>query len=150
MVECAPATAAPAAADGAGDDGATPDFTFRTRFQGKELVLPPLGPLACVGDLKALLQDETAVPAVRQKLIGLVKGKVPDDSLPLATLDLKGSAPYRFTLMGTPDDKLRGRAASRRDLESRAAVFDRASVGSWTRATATTCPRSWTTSTRTF
>ena len=53
---------------------------FATRFQGKELALPGLEQTACVADLKQLLQDETAVPCKRQKLIGLVKGKLPEDS----------------------------------------------------------------------
>ena len=81
-------------------------WSFKTKFQGKELMLPSLASDACVGDLKALLQDETAVPAKRQKLIGLVKGKIPEDETSLASLGLRGEAPYSFMLMGTPDDKL--------------------------------------------
>ena len=91
-------------------------FAFATKFQGRELVLPSLARDACVGDLKALLEDETAVPAKRQKLIGLVKGKLPGDEEALASLGLKGLPPHRFTLMGTPDDKLFVDPCDRTDL----------------------------------
>lgn len=94
---------------------------FATRFQGKELALPGLEQTACVADLKQLLQDETAVPCKRQKLIGLVKGKLPEDSARLSEMSFKGAPPFRFTLMGTPDDMLFVDPCDRGDLPE---VFD--------------------------
>ena len=103
-----------------GDDGTQPKKTssivFATRFQGQELVLDGLQSDANVGDLKALVEDETAVPAKRQKLIGLCKGRLPSDEQPLSSLGLRGGPPFRFTLMGTPDDKLFVDPCDRDDL----------------------------------
>ena len=93
-----------------------PPIVFATRFQGQELVLDGLQSDANVGDLKALLEDETAVPAKRQKLIGLCKGRLPSDEQPLSSLGLRGGPPFRFTLMGTPDDKLFVDPCDRADL----------------------------------
>ncbi len=42
--------------------------------------------LTCCLDLKRYLEDETAVPQSRQKLIGLVKGKLPPDETLLSEL----------------------------------------------------------------
>lgn len=91
---------------------------FKTKFQGKSLELP-LDTTCRVGDLKRLLQDETSVPVSRQKLIGLVKGKLPPDETLLKSLVSIGTnkaPPYKFTLMGTPDDKLFVDPSDRDDL----------------------------------
>ncbi|KII88126.1 hypothetical protein PLICRDRAFT_612640 [Plicaturopsis crispa FD-325 SS-3] len=54
-----------------------------------------------VFDLKALLQSLTDVPPERQKILGLVKGKLPPDQERVS--DLKLSAGKKFTLIGTPE-----------------------------------------------
>ncbi|TFK54646.1 HAD IIID h [Heliocybe sulcata] len=53
-----------------------------------------------VFDLKAALQSLTNVPPERQKIIGLVKGKLPADDVCMG--DLKLSIGKKFTLIGTP------------------------------------------------
>ncbi|KNE66772.1 HAD hydrolase, family IIID [Allomyces macrogynus ATCC 38327] len=72
-------------------------------------VLPPTDPAttlvldlasATVGDLKHALAGATRVPADAQKLLGLVRGKLPADDTNLAALDLKPGTTVR--LMGTP------------------------------------------------
>nr|KAJ3413603.1 hypothetical protein HK105_002034 [Polyrhizophydium stewartii] len=52
-----------------------------------------------MGQLKRLLEDETHVHPTRQKLLGLVKGKLPADDVPLRSLELKD--PHPFIMMGT-------------------------------------------------
>jgi ubiquitin-like domain-containing CTD phosphatase 1 len=53
-----------------------------------------------VFDLKAALQSLTDVPPERQKILGLVKGKLPPDQERVA--DLKLVPGKKFTLIGTP------------------------------------------------
>ncbi|RUS30797.1 hypothetical protein BC938DRAFT_478942, partial [Jimgerdemannia flammicorona] len=62
-----------------------------------------------VATLKETLATLTNVPPNRQKLLGFVKGKLPDDSAVLSTLSLKpkpNSTTIDFMLMGTPDANL--------------------------------------------
>ncbi|TFK42462.1 HAD-like domain-containing protein [Crucibulum laeve] len=54
-----------------------------------------------VFDLKAALRDLTKVPAERQKILGLVKGKLPPDQSRIA--DLRLVPGKKFTLIGTPE-----------------------------------------------
>ncbi|CAL1705653.1 unnamed protein product [Somion occarium] len=54
-----------------------------------------------VFDLKAALQEQTNVPPERQKILGLVKGKLPSDEVTIR--DLKLSIGKKFTLIGTPE-----------------------------------------------
>ncbi|CUA67765.1 hypothetical protein RSOLAG22IIIB_03192 [Rhizoctonia solani] len=54
----------------------------------------------CVLDLKDKLFALTRVPNERQKILGLVKGKLPDDSVRIA--DMKFAPTKKFTLVGTP------------------------------------------------
>jgi len=54
-----------------------------------------------VFDLKASLQSLTQVPPERQKIIGLVKGKLPPDQGRIA--DLRLVTGKKFTLIGTPE-----------------------------------------------
>ena len=61
-------------------------LNFRTKFQGRDIDLHGLDALSTVRDLKRLIQDETSVPIVRQKLLGLVKGKLPPEDATLASL----------------------------------------------------------------
>mmetsp|Transcript_2142 Transcript_2142/g.6536 ORF Transcript_2142/g.6536 Transcript_2142/m.6536 type:complete len:367 (+) Transcript_2142:102-1202(+) len=111
----APAAAPPAPAP-APAAAADEEMEFRTNFQGKPLVLR-VRASGCVADLKAAIQDETAVPAKRQKLIGLVKGQLPPDDRPLAGLvGPRGGVPEKFVLMGTPDHLLFVDPADRDDL----------------------------------
>ena len=102
--QAAAGAAAGAVAEVAGSDSGL--LLFSTKFEGKVLELPPLSGDLQVGDLKQLLQDETEVPCERQKLIGLVKGKIPADDIRLSDLALKKGPPYVFTLMGTRDEQL--------------------------------------------
>lgn len=53
-----------------------------------------------VYDLKTALHDLTNVPLERQKILGLVKGKLPEDQVLIADLHLP--AGKKFTLVGTP------------------------------------------------
>ncbi|KAF8720582.1 hypothetical protein AX14_010924 [Amanita brunnescens Koide BX004] len=54
-----------------------------------------------VFDLKAALQSLTDVPPERQKILGLVKGKLPPDQARIT--DLKLISGKKFTLVGTPE-----------------------------------------------
>lgn len=56
-----------------------------------------------VDDLKALLQTLTDVPPERQKILGLVKGKLPPDEETIANLKLTSGK--KFSLVGTPQGK---------------------------------------------
>lgn len=104
-------------------------LTFKAKFQGNIIEVPPLdGSTCCVLDLKRFLEDETSVPIIRQKLIGLIKGKLPNDETLLKDLFKSSSLskegvmpPISFTLMGTPDDKLFIDPSERNDLPE---VFD--------------------------
>lgn len=55
-------------------------------------------------DFRAQIEQLTAVPAVRQKLIGLTKGKLSAelDSTRFGTLGVKPNV--KFTMIGTPED----------------------------------------------
>ncbi|KAF5373937.1 hypothetical protein D9758_000865 [Tetrapyrgos nigripes] len=52
-------------------------------------------------DLKTALYDLTKVPPDRQKILGLVKGKLPADQVTIADLNLPTGK--KFTLLGTPE-----------------------------------------------
>jgi len=52
-----------------------------------------------VFDLKAALQGQTNVPPERQKILGLVKGKLPSDEIRIGDLKLG----KKFSLVGTPE-----------------------------------------------
>lgn len=68
-------------------------IVFRAKFQGQIIELPPLNTeVVRVSDLKRLLQDESSVPVSRQKLLGLVKGKLPPDDTMLSDLLKSGIA----------------------------------------------------------
>ncbi|KAF8623572.1 hypothetical protein AX15_006340 [Amanita polypyramis BW_CC] len=54
-----------------------------------------------VFDLKAALQSLTDVPLERQKILGLVKGKLPPDQARITDLHLSNGK--KFTLVGTPE-----------------------------------------------
>ncbi|EPQ57908.1 HAD IIID h [Gloeophyllum trabeum ATCC 11539] len=60
--------------------------------------------IAEVFDLKASLQSLTNVPPERQKIIGLVKGKLPADDVCVQSIsgDLRLAPGKKFTLIGTP------------------------------------------------
>ncbi|KAF9261389.1 HAD IIID h [Marasmius fiardii PR-910] len=52
-------------------------------------------------DLKTAIQDLTRVPPERQKILGLVKGKLPPDQGRISDLNL--TTGKKFTLLGTPE-----------------------------------------------
>ncbi|KAI5478438.1 ubiquitin-like domain-containing CTD phosphatase 1 [Pseudohyphozyma bogoriensis] len=56
-----------------------------------------------VGDLKGVLWSLTSVPPQRQKIVGLVKGKLPDDAVEVASLGLKEGIVKAFMMIGTPE-----------------------------------------------
>ena len=60
-----------------------------------------------VGDLKVFLSFSTNVLPQRQKLLGLVKGKILPDQMVLATLNLKQGT--KFILVGTPGESVYSR-----------------------------------------
>jgi len=84
-------------------------INFVATWQGKKFPLQ-LDADQTVISLKGSLFDVTRVPAERQKLVGLVKGKLPDDSAVLSTLSLKpkklSDTSIEFLMMGTPDESL--------------------------------------------
>jgi len=79
---------------------------FRAKFQGQMIELPPLNTdVVRVSDLKRLLQDESSVPVSRQKLLGLVKGKLPPDDTLLSDLLKSGIATkVRHAYFHTPNE----------------------------------------------
>ncbi|KAG7448212.1 HAD subfamily IIID h [Guyanagaster necrorhizus] len=54
-----------------------------------------------VYDLKGYLHSQTLVPPERQKILGLVKGKLPPDQVRIT--DLKLASGKKFSLVGTPE-----------------------------------------------
>ena len=94
---------------------------LEAKHQGKLISLPRLALSLSMADLKHILECETMVPVHRQKLLGLVKGKLPGDEVRLSELALKGKPPHKFMLMGTPDSQLFVDPADRADLPE---VFD--------------------------
>ena len=99
--------------DAAAEEPALP--VLCAQFRGEVLSLPPFEPTENVRDLKRCLEDRTLVPAQRQKLIGLVKGKLPPDDTLLGSLKLKRPT-HKFQLIGTPDEALFVDPADRDDL----------------------------------
>ncbi|KNC96111.1 HAD hydrolase, family IIID [Spizellomyces punctatus DAOM BR117] len=57
-----------------------------------------------IGDLKRQLAEVTQVQPLRQKLIGFVKGKLPNDDVVLDSLGLK--ADHAFMMIGTVEQKI--------------------------------------------
>ncbi|GHJ83719.1 hypothetical protein NliqN6_0121 [Naganishia liquefaciens] len=55
-------------------------------------------------DCKAIIYSLTSVPPERQKIIGLVKGKIPGDETCFNDLAVPAHR-HKFTLIGTPQDK---------------------------------------------
>ncbi|KAJ9097856.1 hypothetical protein QFC19_006648 [Naganishia cerealis] len=55
-------------------------------------------------DFKAMIYSLTAVPPERQKLIGLVKGKIPGDETCFKDLAIPGSGVRKFACIGTPQE----------------------------------------------
>ncbi|CEL63795.1 hypothetical protein RSOLAG1IB_05558 [Rhizoctonia solani AG-1 IB] len=74
-------------------------ITLKFTWSSKEYTVS-IAESDCVLDLKDKLFSVTRVPNERQKILGLVKGKLPDDSVRIA--QLKFSPSKKFTLVGTP------------------------------------------------
>ncbi|ORZ39885.1 HAD-like domain-containing protein [Catenaria anguillulae PL171] len=85
------------------------DLVLVATWNAKKITLC-LPRTATIEHLKLHLEQETLVPAHRQKLVGLVKGRLPADHIVLGTLDLpppKGTLPGpSFLMMGTADANL--------------------------------------------
>lgn len=64
-------------------------------------------------DLKAALWSLTNVPVERQKIVGLVKGKLPGDEVEVVSLGLSaGGAPKQFMMVSRSALRRRGSARS--------------------------------------
>lgn len=74
-------------------------ISLRFVHSGKEYTVD-LADSDRVFDLKAALDKLTTVPPERQKIIGLVKGKLPPDQATIRELNLANGK--KFTLIGTP------------------------------------------------
>lgn len=74
-------------------------ITLKFTWSGKEYTVS-VAESDRVLDLKDKLFSLTHVPNERQKILGLVKGKLPDDSVPIAEMKFAGTK--KFTLVGTP------------------------------------------------
>ncbi|EGF98098.1 uncharacterized protein MELLADRAFT_96163 [Melampsora larici-populina 98AG31] len=57
-----------------------------------------------IGDLKVMIYSLTAVTPERQKILGLVPGKLPLDDVLLSTIEFKMKRGAHFTLLGTPEE----------------------------------------------
>ncbi|KZV96193.1 HAD-superfamily subfamily IIID h [Exidia glandulosa HHB12029] len=76
-------------------------ITLKFAWQGKDYTLE-IAESDCVYDLKGALQRLTNVPLERQKILGLVKGKVAGDDVRIRDLQPIGK---KLTLIGTPAGK---------------------------------------------
>ncbi|KIY43901.1 hypothetical protein FISHEDRAFT_62128 [Fistulina hepatica ATCC 64428] len=74
-------------------------FTFNFTWSGQPFSLG-IAESDRVFDLKTALHSLTNVPPERQKILGLVKGKLPPDDVRIADLKTSGK---KFTLIGTPE-----------------------------------------------
>ncbi|KAG0697026.1 HAD subfamily IIID h [Suillus ampliporus] len=83
------------------EDEAIPEMKIPLTFKwsGREYKVDLLGSDR-VYDLKTSLMSLTKVPPERQKILGLVKGKLPPDQERIADLRIAGKS---FTLIGTPE-----------------------------------------------
>ncbi|KAL7753484.1 hypothetical protein RI367_001259 [Sorochytrium milnesiophthora] len=77
------------------------DLQLTATWSGKKLAIA-VPPASTVLDLKMILFSLTNVAPVRQKLVGLVRGKLPDDATELSSLALKLG--HSFIMMGTPEE----------------------------------------------
>ncbi|GAA5834106.1 hypothetical protein JCM9279_004216 [Rhodotorula babjevae] len=76
------------------------DLVFSWRGQKQAITVQELD---TVGDLKMLLWSLTSVPPDRQKIVGLVKGKLPGDEQEVVKLGLGNTNKKEFMLVGTPE-----------------------------------------------
>ncbi|KAK4687029.1 ubiquitin-like domain-containing CTD phosphatase 1, partial [Tremellales sp. Uapishka_1] len=78
-------------------------YTLTMAWSGKTYELK-VGASDMVYDFKAMIHNLTRVPPVRQKLIGLTKGKLSDeyDSTRFGNLGVKKTG--KFTMIGTPEE----------------------------------------------
>ncbi|KPV78410.1 uncharacterized protein RHOBADRAFT_33090 [Rhodotorula graminis WP1] len=76
------------------------DLVFSWRGQKQAITVQELD---TVGDLKMLLWSLTSVPPERQKIVGLVKGKLPGDEQEVVELGLGNTNKKEFLLVGTPE-----------------------------------------------
>lgn len=89
-----------------------------------------------VGDLKAMLWSLTSVPVDRQKIVGLVKGKLPGDEAEVVSLGLLqgGGAPKPFMMVSRRVQRRRRVVASSAHAQLRADWYARrrGAQGGWT------------------
>eukprot|EP00162_Nutomonas_longa_P013042 comp21387_c0_seq1/m.46154 comp21387_c0_seq1/g.46154 ORF comp21387_c0_seq1/g.46154 comp21387_c0_seq1/m.46154 type:complete len:372 (+) comp21387_c0_seq1:77-1192(+) len=87
--------------------------SFSVKWNGREF--PMTLPVdATLGDLKGLLEAETDVLACRQKLFGLVKGKLPADNTLIGEFALGPQS--KVSMMGTPEASIVKAPAEMDDL----------------------------------
>ncbi|MBW0470711.1 hypothetical protein O181_010426 [Austropuccinia psidii MF-1] len=93
-------------------ENTTPHDHFSPSPQKLELVFTwkdtnlrvALDGMVTVGDLKVVLYSLTAVPPERQKILGLVPGKIPGDEVPLSMIEFKLQRGSHFKLLGSPEE----------------------------------------------
>ncbi|KAK7467495.1 hypothetical protein VKT23_004549 [Stygiomarasmius scandens] len=82
------------------DPGVENWITLQFTYSGKSYTIN-IADTDRVLDLKTSLYEQTKVPPERQKILGLVKGKLPPDQGTIADLNL--TTGKKFTLLGTPE-----------------------------------------------
>ncbi|KAK4057984.1 hypothetical protein OIO90_000723 [Microbotryomycetes sp. JL221] len=78
-------------------------YTLMCSWRGEQLPVQVVE-TDCLGDVKATLWSLTSVAPERQKLVGLVKGKLPGDEVEVKSLGLSATGSARkFMMVGTPE-----------------------------------------------
>lgn len=83
-------------------------ITLTAKHGKNKISLPSLPPTATIGSIKQLLQQQTNILPIRQKLIGLKSssGSPVTDTTTLAELKLKKDNECSCILMGTPEEAI--------------------------------------------
>ncbi|KAM0793299.1 hypothetical protein ACM66B_000759 [Microbotryomycetes sp. NB124-2] len=93
-------------ASGGGAAALLPDeivYMLICSWRGQQLPIQ-VAETDCLGDVKASLWSLTGVAPDRQKLVGLVKGKLPGEEVEVNSLGLSADGPPRkFMMVGTPE-----------------------------------------------
>ncbi|KAJ3364090.1 hypothetical protein HDU91_002741 [Kappamyces sp. JEL0680] len=80
-------------------------YQFQFTWSGSKLHTS-LASHCTILDLKAAIYDLTQVLPARQKLIGLVKGRLPSDETVLSNLANPSAPHFRFLMMGTKEEHI--------------------------------------------
>ncbi|CAH7689277.1 HAD-like domain-containing protein [Phakopsora pachyrhizi] len=89
-----------------GDD--EPEDSVRSKeliFNWKDsTIIVPIDSIETIGELKVMIYSLTAVPPERQKILGLVAGKLPTDEVSISSIDFKLKRGSHFKLLGSPEE----------------------------------------------